>query len=161
MINQKRLRYGCFFTYIERFPIEIYTPVYAVQFNLPCDSCNKTEQVIALVVSGIEYENFIIKDDLYILQFVFDLPNDIRHTLYNYPTWGLNIKHNFYLNHCLNCKSLFLDFDIYNGLLKTDIKELQVTKLKLSKKSYYAKTSYSIFPRSKYIFRGLNENSQP
>jgi len=152
---------AAFFTYIERFPIEIYTPVYAVQFNLPCDSCNKTEQVIALVVSGIEYENFIIKDDLYILQFVFDLPNDIRHTLYNYPTWGLNIKHNFYLNHCLNCKSLFLDFDIYNGLLKTDIKELQVTKLKLSKKSYYAKTSYSIFPRSKYIFRGLNENSQP
>ncbi|HQG78957.1 MAG TPA: hypothetical protein PK564_01280 [bacterium] len=161
MINQKDYDMAAFFTYIERFPIEIYTPVYAVQFNLPCDSCNKTEQVIALVVSGIEYENFIIKDDLYILQFVFDLPNDIRHTLYNYPTWGLNIKHNFYLNHCLNCKSLFLDFDIYNGLLKTDIKELQVTKLKLSKKSYYAKTSYSIFPRSKYIFRGLNENSQP
>lgn len=152
---------AAFFTYIERFPIEIYTPVYAVQFNLPCDSCNKTEQVIALVVSGIEYENFTIKDDLYILQFVFDLPNDIRHTLYKYPTWRLNIKHNFYLNHCLNCKSIFLDFDIYNGLLKTDKKKLQVTKLKLSKKSYYAKTSYSIFPRSKYIFRGLDENSQP
>ena len=152
---------AAFFTYIERFPIEIYTPVYAVQFNLPCDFCNKTEQVITLVASGIEYENFIIKDDLYILQFVYDLPNDIRHILYDYPTWNLNTKHNFYLNRCLNCKSVFFDFDVYNGLLKADKKNLQITQLKLPEKSYYARTSYSIFPYSKYIFRVLNENSQP
>ena len=159
--DQKNYDIANFFSYIERFPIEIYTPVYADQFNLPCNSCNKTEQVITLVASGIEYENFIIKDDLYILQFVYDLPNDIRHALYGYPTWKLNTKHNFYLNHCLNCKSVFFDFDVYNGLLKTDKKNLQITQLKLPEKSYYAKTSYSIFPYSKYIFRVLNENSQP
>jgi len=161
MINQKNYDIAAFFSYIERFPIEIYTPVYAVQFNLPCDFCNKTEQVITLVASGIEYENFIIKDDLYILQFVYDLPNDIRHILYDYPTWNLNTKHNFYLNRCLNCKSVFFDFDVYNGLLKADKKNLQITQLKLPEKSYYARTSYSIFPYSKYIFRVLNENSQP
>ena len=159
--DQKNYDIANFFSYIERFPIEIYTPVYAVQFNLPCDFCNKTEQVITLVASGIEYENFIIKDDLYILQFVYDLPNDIRHALYGYPTWKLNTKHNFYLNRCLNCKSVFFDFDVYNGLLKADKKNLQITQLKLPEKSYYARTSYSIFPYSKYIFRVLNENSQP
>jgi len=143
--NQKKYNTDVFHFYIEKYPIEICTPVYIAQFNFSCHFCNKKEQVVVFIVSGIKYDNAVVERP-YVLQFIYDLPNVIRHNLYNYPSWRLNTKYNLYLNHCSDCKSVILDTDIYNELSKIDKNEIQITKLNLPGKNYYVKSSYRNFP---------------
>jgi len=152
--NKNNDIYNNYIMYIKKFPIKVYTPIYIVEAKKQCPSCKKTNTVISLGTFKIEYDGYSKSNNFYILHSIYDLPNEIRHKLYEkYSNWNLNIKSEYFVSSCKKCKTIYDEFimfnepgEVFNPLKESDIDNYVFKKIELSEPSYDIKASYSTTP---------------